>query len=187
MPIHHATTNAALGGDRLGDRRAFCGGRTADRRAAGRRAARCTERPTPAGVVSEFRGKVVAVRDGDTIVVQRHRRKVRVRIFGVDCPEHDQAFGAQATAFTRDHVAGREVRVEVHDHDIYGRSVAEVVLPDGENLGTELIRAGLAWHYRHYSSSAELDALEAQARAAKRGLWADPHPIPPWDFRHHAH
>jgi endonuclease YncB( thermonuclease family) len=143
--------------------------------------------PPAAGVVSEFRGKVVAVRDGDTVVVQRRRRKVRVRVFGVDCPEHDQSFGAQATAFTRDHAAGREVTVEVHDHDIYGRSVAEVILPDGENLGTELIRAGLAWHYRHYSSSAELDAFEAQARAAKRGLWAEANPIPPWDFRHHAH
>ena len=139
------------------------------------------------GVKSEFRGAVVAVRDGDTIVVRRRGRKVRVRVFGVDCPEHDQAFGAQATAFTRDHTAGRQVTIEVRDRDMYGRTVGEVILPDGENLGTELIRAGLAWHYRHYSHSPALDALEAEARAAHRGLWADAHPVPPWDFRHAQH
>ena len=64
------------------------------------------------------------------------------------------------------------------------RLVADVILPDGRNLNRELVRAGLAWWYRRYAPhDAELEALEAEARAARRGLWADPHPVPPWEWR----
>ena len=74
--------------------------------------------------------------------------------------------------------------MEPTDRDQYGRLVADVILPDGRNLNRELVRAGLAWWYRRYAPhDAELEALEAEARAARRGLWADPHPVPPWEWR----
>jgi endonuclease YncB( thermonuclease family) len=59
-----------------------------------------------------------------------------------------------------------------------------VVLPDGRNLNRELVQAGLAWWYRKYApDDRELEKLEAEARSAKRGLWQDPNPVPPWEFR----
>ncbi len=78
----------------------------------------------------------------------------------------------------------KTVTVRVHDVDRYGRQVAEIILPGGRNLNQEIVRAGLAWWYRQYARhDKELERLEAEARAAKRGLWADKAPVPPWDFR----
>ena len=67
--------------------------------------------------------------------------------------------------------------------DKYGRALAHVLLPDGRSLNQELVRQGYAWWFRKYSKDQTLAKLEADARAAKRGLWADPNPTPPWDWR----
>ena len=67
--------------------------------------------------------------------------------------------------------------------DRYGRRLAEVFLPDGRSLNQELIRAGLAWWFRKYSKELRLGELERQARVAQRGLWVDPRPVPPWEWR----
>lgn len=75
------------------------------------------------------------------------------------------------------------VTVRPHDRDRYGRTVAEIILPDGRNLNRELVRNGFAWHYRRYSSDQTLEALEQEAGDNRRGLWHDPHPVPPWEFR----
>jgi endonuclease YncB( thermonuclease family) len=80
-------------------------------------------------------------------------------------------------------VFGKVVTIKVETIDQYGRTVGEVILPDGRNLNHELVSAGFAWWYREYSKDEILGRLEAEATAAKRGLWADPHPIPPWEFR----
>ena len=63
------------------------------------------------------------------------------------------------------------------------RTLGTVILPDGRNLNRELVQAGLAWWYRYYSSDGSLGQLEAKARAARIGLWRDPHPVAPWEFR----
>ncbi len=54
-----------------------------------------------------------------------------------------------------------------------------MILPDGRVLNQELLKAGLVWWYRKYSDDTHLGGLEAEARAAQRGLWADPHAVPP--------
>ena len=72
----------------------------------------------------------------------------------------------------------------VMDVDRYGRTVGEVILPDGRVLNHELVRAGLAWWYRRYAPDDKtLEQLERGARGANRGLWADPNPVPPWEWR----
>ena len=71
----------------------------------------------------------------------------------------------------------------MRDTDRYGRFVADVLLPDGKSLNRELVRAGLAWHYVRYSNDVTLARLESDARASRRGLWADTRPVPPWEFR----
>ena len=76
----------------------------------------------------------------------------------------------------------KQVKIEPVDKDRYGRIVAWVIV-DGENLCEELVRAGLAWHYKKYSSHQSLADLEIQAQRKKIGLWSDPRPVPPWAYR----
>jgi micrococcal nuclease len=129
-----------------------------------------------------FAAHVVAVADGDSITVLRDKQQLKVRLQGVDCPEGGQAFGAAAKRFTSDLVFGREVMVRPRGTDRYGRMVADVTV-DGRDVGLALVEAGFAWHFLRYSDDPRLAAAEQAARAARRGLWADPNPIPPWEYR----
>ena len=113
-----------------------------------------------------------------------NQRPERIRLSGIDCPEKGQAFGKKAKQFTSALVYGKDVVIHVLSKDRHGRTVADVVLPDGTNVSRELLRAGLAWWYRQYSKDKSLGALEEEAQQAKRGLWADQNPIPPWEIRH---
>ena len=132
----------------------------------------------------QFTGKVVGISDGDTISVLREGKAVKVRLHGVDTPEKAQAFGTQARKLTGDLVFQQTVTVVIRDTDRYGRLVGEVLLPDGRSLNQELVKAGMAWWYRQYApNDTTLAQLEAEARTAKRGLWADAHPVPPWEWR----
>ena len=109
-----------------------------------------------------FSGKVVGVADGDTITVLRDRTPVRIRLLGIDSPESGQAFGAKAKAFTSDLVFGQVVTIHTYNLDRYGRTVAEVVLPDGRLLNQELVRAGFAWWYSKYApNDARLKELDS--------------------------
>src|SRR5262245_7663301 len=139
----------------------------------------------PLGASAEqFTGKVVGISDGDTVSVLREGKAVKVRLHGVDTPEKAQAFGTQARKFTSDAAFQQTVTVVVQTTDRYGRLVGEVVLPDGRSLNQELVKAGMAWWYRPYApNDTTLAQLEAEARTAKRGLWADAHPVPPWQWR----
>ncbi len=131
----------------------------------------------------DFVGKVVGVSDGDTIEVMRAGRAVRVRLNGIDCPESHQAYGTRAKQFTSELVFGKTVAVQIHGTDQYGRILGEVILPDGRSLNRELVRNGYAWWYRRYSNDPVLQQLEDEARRARRGLWRDRNPVPPWEFR----
>ena len=131
-----------------------------------------------------FTGKVVGLSDGDTLSVLREGKAVKVRLHGIDTPESKQPFGTRARQYTGELAFNQLVTVLVRDTDRYGRIVGEVVLPDGRNLGQELVRAGYAWWYRQYApQETTLAQLEADARAAKQGLWSDPHAKAPWEWR----
>lgn len=133
---------------------------------------------------ADLAGKVVAVKDGDTIEVLNGKVPIRVRLYGIDCPEKRQAFGQKAKQFTSELAFGRTVTVREKDTDRYGRTVGEVILKDGRSLNHELVRAGLAWWYRQYAKrDAGLEAIEKGARKAKVGLWSDAAPVPPWEWR----
>ncbi len=121
--------------------------------------------------------------DGDTIEVLHSLRTERIRLHGVDAPEKSQAFGSRARQITAGLVFGRIVTVREKGRDRYGRTLAEIVLPDGRILNRELVASGFAWHYKRYSSDLGLARLEETARAQKRGLWVDAHPVAPWEFR----
>ena len=129
-----------------------------------------------------WEGKVVGVSDGDTIKVLKDGKHVKIRLAAIDCPEKGQPFGKKARWFTSSMVAGKVVEVWETDTDRYGRTVAFVFV-SGVDLNKELLKAGLAWHYKKYSKDPELTKLEIQARAAKIGLWSEPDPVPPWEWR----
>lgn len=133
---------------------------------------------------ADFTGLVVGIADGDTITVLHEGRQERVRLNGIDAPEKRQAFGQKAKRFTADLAFGQTVTVREFGRDKYGRVIGDVVLPDGRVLNEELVRAGLAWWYCRYSHDARLAELEREAREARRGLWVEPNPMAPWDFRH---
>jgi endonuclease YncB( thermonuclease family) len=131
----------------------------------------------PSSQTAEFTGKVVGVADGDTISVMREGRAVKVRLYGIDCPEKKQPFGTRAKRFASEMAFGMEVEVQIKTTDRYGRVVGEVILPDGLSLNKQLVYGGLAWWYRKYApNDRTLKALEAGARAAKN-------PTPPWEWR----
>ncbi|ODU01990.1 MAG: hypothetical protein ABS79_00985 [Planctomycetes bacterium SCN 63-9] len=134
---------------------------------------------------SDFPGRVVGVSDGDTVtVLTGAKQQVRVRLWGIDAPESGQDFGQRAKQAASDLAFGRQVTVKVHTTDRYGRTVAEIILPDGRSLNRELVRSGWAWWYRQYApADRELASLEAEAKAAKRGLWSGPNPVAPWEWR----
>lgn len=129
-------------------------------------------------------GKVVSLADGDTftVLVGGHRQ-VKVRLHGVDCPERRQDFGSRAQQFTSSLIAGKVVRVQVKNKDRYGRTIGIVQLDNNRVLNEELLKAGMAWHYKRYDQSREWAKLELQARTQKKGLWSMKNPVAPWDFR----
>lgn len=134
-------------------------------------------------VAGEFTGRVIGVASGNLIQVSSAGARLTVRLAGVECPEKGQPYSDEAERFTSDLTRKTVVRVKVTDRDRAGRPVGEVTLMDGRNLNQEVLRAGYAWHSQSSHDEA-LRKLEAEARAAKRGLWADPNPVPPWEHRY---
>lgn len=132
-------------------------------------------------------GRVVGVTDGDTItVLTADRQQVRVRLYGIDCPEKKQAYGDRARDFVGSAVFGRDVQVEVVGHDRYGRTLGIVSRPGGRVLNRELLVNGLAWVYKKYCKRPECAQWsddEAAARSTRRGLWCHENPLPPWEWR----
>lgn len=137
----------------------------------------------PAKPAATAGDKVIGIKDGDTIELLRNGKPVTVRLFGVDTPEKTQDFGERARQYTSELAFGKNVRLIEHNKDRYGRTVGTIILPDGRSLNEELVREGYAWHYTAYSKDKTLANLEADARRFKRGLWQDPNPVAPWDFR----
>lgn len=130
-----------------------------------------------------FEGRCVKVYDGDTIeVMAGGLTSQRIRLHAIDTPEKGQPFSNVARKRTRELAEGKRVRVEVRDQDRYDRLVARVYI-DGSDLSEQLITEGLAWHYTRYSSELALGKAQREARKARRGLWQDPDPEPPWEFR----
>jgi endonuclease YncB( thermonuclease family) len=131
-----------------------------------------------------FTGPVISVQDGDTIEVLHNQHPERIRLYGIDCPEKRQAYGNKAKQATSALAFGKEVTLQTHGKDKYKRTLADVLLPDGTNVNHQLVKEGWCWWYRKYApGDTVLAGLEKDAREAKKGLWAELHPMPPWVYR----
>lgn len=129
--------------------------------------------------------RVIGISDGDSIVIlTADKTQHRIRLWGIDAPETGQEFGSRAKQTASGLAFGKTVKILPRDKDRYGRTVAEVILPDGRSMNREMVRQGMAWWYRQFAPhDAELAGLEAAAKAALLGLWGQPNPVPPWDCR----
>ena len=132
---------------------------------------------------------MIRVSDGDTVVVEEATgTRHKIRLLGIDAPESAQAYGPAATEWLRSRALGAPATVHWQVRDRYQRLVGQVFVAS-EDVGLDLIRAGLAWHYRAYAKGQAADdrsayaAAERVARAEGLGLWADAELTPPWDWR----
>jgi micrococcal nuclease len=132
-----------------------------------------------------FAAKVIAVIDGDTLVVLHQNRKITVRLAGIDAPEQTQPFGPASRAALLALVLRKDVQVTTKTVDDYGRTVA-IVHAGKINAGEEQVRRGLAWEYSRFHSDKALMALQTEAQRARAGLWTQANPQAPWDYRKHA-
>lgn len=134
-------------------------------------------------------GNVVGIADGDTVtVLDSTFRQHKVRLAGIDAPERGQPFGNRSKQTLASLVFRREVYVEWHKKDRYQRLVGSVRVGQTD-VGLALVGAGMAWHYRVYANEqstedrANYRAAENEARSSNRGLWLDPAPEAPWEYR----
>ena len=130
-----------------------------------------------------FTAKVIKITDGDTIVVlTEDKKQVKIRLEGIDCPESNQDFGNRAKQLVSDLCFGKEVTIVKTGEDRFGRTLAFVFAGD-VNINKELIKQGMAWHYKYFNKDKVLAMLEEQAKKSKIGLWSQPNPVAPWEFR----
>ncbi len=132
-------------------------------------------------------GKVVRVKDGDTVVVAPAEggEFLVCRLYGIDAPEGKQAYGEESTKALKTLILGQQVAVRTKGRDQYGRKIC--FIQKGElDVNVEMVRQGHAWAFRKYLNQPNTSAYvaaEDEAKQAKRGLWQQPNPQPPWDYR----
>lgn len=133
-----------------------------------------------------FEAKVIGVTDGDTVtVLDESKRSIKIRLYGIDCPEKNQDFGMKAKQFVSDRIFGQTVWVDAVTQDRYGRTVGIIKYGD-QTINRDIVTAGYAWVYTRYCSKVfcpDWMQLQEQAKAAKIGLWSYADPIPPWNYR----
>ena len=145
----------------------------------------------PANRLSSFFARVVSTTDGDTVdVLGPSNLTYAIRLAGIDAPEHDQAFGRESTQHLSELLSGKTATLDCESERSYGRLICKILLPDGEDVCLDQVKAGMAWHYKQYQDEqsavdrAAYAAAECAAMKGKIGLWSDPHPVQPQDFRH---
>jgi endonuclease YncB( thermonuclease family) len=133
----------------------------------------------------EWTVRVVAIVDGDTLTVlgDDSKTQITIRLAGIDAPETDQAFGTKAREHLAKKVFRKNVRVEVVEVDRYYRKVVGRIYLGKRFIRAEMVRDGFAWRYPQYDKPGEFIVPENDAREHGRGLWADAHPVPPWEWR----
>jgi len=132
----------------------------------------------------EYTVKVVGVFDGDTFAgLTTDNKQVKCRIYGIDAPEKKQAFGNRSKQVLSDLIFDKNVYIIIQDKDRYQRAIVRVYTSDGKDISAEMLKIGMAWHYKQYSKDNEYAELEKAARQHKIGLWVDKKRVAPWEYR----
>ena len=128
-------------------------------------------------------GRVIGISDGDTLTILVDREQIKVRLVEIDAPEKAQPFGNRSKQSLSDLCSDKTAKLDDKGKDRYGRTLARVYC-DGIDANAEQVRRGMAWVYDRYVTDRGLYLIQEEAKAAKRGLWADTEPMPPWEWRH---
>lgn len=129
-----------------------------------------------------FGHQVISIADGDTLTLVIDLKPVKIRLANIDAPELKQQFGQRSKQSLSGLCWGKDVQFEKQNLDRYGRIVAVVMCGDVE-VNADQVRRGLAWVYPKYNNDPQLPILQDIAKENGRGLWYDPNPLPPWEFR----
>jgi len=139
-----------------------------------------------AGERRPWKGKVIKVIDGDSLVVRRGNKTYEVRLYGIDAPEYRQPYSRNAKRFLNEKAYKKTVLVTQMDVDRYGRLVALIEI-NRKVVNRELVAAGYAWVYDRYcverSLCRKMKQDQVEARKARRGLWRDRDPESPWEWK----
>lgn len=128
--------------------------------------------------------RVIGITDGDTFKgLTNEKKEIKFRINGIDAPEKNQAFGTRSKEYLSSLIFGKTVGIKYHSVDRYGRLIVSVYTPEGKDVSIEMLKAGMAWHYKQYYNSELFEAIEYTAKTNLTGLWIDNSPIAPWNFR----
>lgn len=127
-------------------------------------------------------GEVIGISDGDTLKILVDQRQVVIRLDQIDAPEKRQPFGQQSRQSLGDLTFRKTARVVTHGQDRYGRTIGTAFI-GGRDVNAEQVRRGMTWVYLQYARDPALRELEMDARQNRRGLWFDPSPLPPWEWR----
>ncbi len=134
-------------------------------------------------------GDLVNVQDGDSFRLRLPTgQAVRVRLAAIDAPELGQPHGEQARDALAALLRHGPLRLDAYKTDPFGRYVANVSTPEGD-VGLAMVQAGDAWHFTRYareqlpSDRQRYAQAQRDAQRARRGLWAEPRPVAPWDHR----
>ncbi len=131
-------------------------------------------------------GVVIVVIDGDTVLFKpdhyapQSRAFLKLRLAGIDAPEAAQPYGEAATQALKQLALKRRASFESLATDRYGRRVGWLDV-GGVDASALLADSGLAWPARN--APAALRQQVQVVRDARRGLWADAEPVPPWVWR----
>jgi micrococcal nuclease len=139
--------------------------------------------PKSASLPNPLKAEVIGIQDGDTIELKfifdgkkagfRQGKPVRIRFLHINSPERGKPFYKIAKQYTSERCFHKIVTIKhTGEFDRYGRLLGEVVLPDGSVLNKELVKRGLAIHYKKYSKSVEYANLELEAQKKKLGIWS---------------
>ena len=126
---------------------------------------------------------VVGISDGDTIKVRcPDHPQIAVRLAEIDAPEKAQPFGHRSKELLSELCFRKQAEIRPSSRDRYGRTIARVICA-GSDANAAMVRAGMAWAYTRYLTDPQIQAMEVVARREGLGLWADAHPVPPWEWR----
>ena len=133
--------------------------------------------------IAQLSGKVISITDGDTFtLLTANKQQVKIRLFGVDCPETGQDNARQARTYLGDLIFFDTVKVVTKGTEESGATLVIVTL-FRMNVNERMLQQGFAWHDTRYDTNPAWSAYAEKARQSKKGLWSSDSPIPPWVWK----
>lgn len=136
-----------------------------------------------------FKAEVTKIIDGDSLKVKDGRKYYEIRLYGIDAPEYDQPYAAEAKKLVKETILGKKVTVLPVEWDKYHRLVAIVNYKE-QSINKRLLSRGLAWYYPKYCKLRMCKSWKREGKKAKKrgeNIWSDPSSMAPWRWKYNKH